>query len=252
MAAQPPSDPERSSTPEPCSAAKRVRLYGGDSDSDSEVVHDMKMGITTTTITILATTTIIILATTTILGITTPTILGIQLKLGDHLFYSIFNDLLNQGQVNLSDCESDFDDDSVFGTVSSDDGDDNCNYFGDTYYNFIPVLEEQYQQSKLEFEQQKEFNEHNLNDPCTTALFEKHNLYSYDVPSAQQLCGTHTELSDACESYLTQIPDGSGQNSTIQDTPGLTGYGNCDTYKIIDELILHLQKIMVNLVVVAM
>ena len=43
MAAEQSSDPERSSTPEPCSAAKRVRLYDGDSDSDSEVVHDMKM-----------------------------------------------------------------------------------------------------------------------------------------------------------------------------------------------------------------
>ena len=57
--------------------------------------------------------------------------------------------------ITLSDGESDSDNDTVFGILSSDDdNDEDYNHFTDTYYNFGPILYQQYQQSKLEFEYQ--------------------------------------------------------------------------------------------------
>ena len=66
-----------------------------------------------------------------------------QLKIGDQLFCNIFHDLLNQGQVNLSDGEPDVDqvsdDDTVCGML--DDSEDADQFsFENTHFNCIPVL----------------------------------------------------------------------------------------------------------------
>ena len=97
---------------------------------------------------------------------------SVQLKLGDTLFFSLFGDLLHQGQVNLSDCEPESDQDSddytVCGTVSSDDGENNdYNHFKHTHYNCIPLWEQQQQQYHDQHDKWNNYNE--MNDPCTVA-----------------------------------------------------------------------------------
>ena len=108
-------------------------------------------------------------------------------KLSDYLYMNIFNDLLNQGQVTLSDAESDSDD-TVFGMLSSDDdNDEDYNYFKNTYYNFDPILDQQYQQSMLEFQHQQQ--QHQYVDPAEE---------QYEYQDQQVECNNYNEVNDPC------------------------------------------------------
>ena len=174
---------------------------------------------------------------------------SLDFKLNDYVFCNIFNDLLNQGQVNLADLESDSDHGTVFDSCDCDEDDDtNCNYFENTHFNCLPVLMMEWHEHQYVYDEdgiisdehscvQSDIALHNdelntmcTNVPCTINYGSRSVLDDEDAIFVPSTVIDSPEVSNS-SGVLNDISIGSvnfgGHNVLVQQQ-------QCDTHRIMD------------------